>query len=125
MEHDSKKIAQVKSDFKACTQVLVAIGDETRQLVIVALLDAGCDGLRVGEITTQTHLSRPAVSHHLKILKDTGIVRIYEVATMNYYYIDPRGMIGDLQKLVTHLEEMLPRPSAYEKVNGGSLTAEG
>ena len=30
-------------------------------------------GLRVGEITKQTHLSRPAVSHHLRILREAGI----------------------------------------------------
>ncbi|OCT16786.1 transcriptional regulator [Paenibacillus pectinilyticus] len=105
--NDSKKLDAVKSDLKACTHVLAAIGDETRQLIMMALIDAGCDGLRVGEITAQTHLSRPAVSHHLKILKDAGIVQMYKVATMNYYYLDMSSKLMGLKKLFTHIEELL------------------
>ncbi|MCL6458069.1 MAG: metalloregulator ArsR/SmtB family transcription factor [Gorillibacterium sp.] len=104
---DSEKLNNMKIDFKVCTKVLAAIGDETRQLIIVGLIDAGCDGLRVGEITAQTHLSRPAVSHHLKILKEAGIVVIHKVATMNYYYLDPTSWVMNLKKLITNFEEML------------------
>ena len=105
--HDIQKLHEVKLDLKACTQVLAAIGDETRQLIMIALIDAGCDGLRVGEITAQTHLSRPAVSHHLKILKDAGIVALYEEATKNFYYLDPTGWIHNLKQLAIHIEGLL------------------
>ncbi|MEG6523627.1 ArsR/SmtB family transcription factor [Desulfotomaculum sp. 1211_IL3151] len=40
--------------------------------------------MRVGEIKAKTHLSRPAVSHHLKILKDIGIVKMREEGTKNF-----------------------------------------
>lgn len=48
-----------------------------------------CDGVRVGEITQKTHLSRPAVSHHLQILKDAEILRVRKDGTKNYYFFDP------------------------------------
>ena len=105
--YDSSKLNELKSDFKACTHVLTAIGDETRQLIIIVLIDAGCSGLRVGEITVQTHLSRPAVSHHLKILKDAGIVGVRKIATMNYYYLDPSSKLMNLKALITNIEELL------------------
>ncbi|RKP58177.1 ArsR family transcriptional regulator [Cohnella endophytica] len=105
--HDSLKLSRLKSDFKSCTRVLSAIGDETRQLILFTLIDAGCDGMRVGEITAQTHLSRPAVSHHLKILKNAGIVEVYKVTTMNYYYLDPSSKLMDLKKLIAGLEDLL------------------
>lgn len=43
-------------------------------------------GTRVGAITEKTHLSRPAVSHHIKILKDAGVVGMRKEGTKNYYY---------------------------------------
>ncbi|MFE8000616.1 ArsR/SmtB family transcription factor, partial [Bacillus cereus] len=57
----------IKKDFIDSQKVLLAIGDETRQAILLVLMETECQtGLRVGEITKQTHLSRPAVSHHLK-----------------------------------------------------------
>ena len=47
-----------------------------------------CSGVRVGKITQKTHLSRPAVSHHIQILKDAGIVKMRREGTKNYYYLD-------------------------------------
>lgn len=56
-------------------KVLLAIGDETRQAILLVLMETECQtGLRVGEITKQTHLSRPAVSHHLRILREAGVI---------------------------------------------------
>ena len=47
------------------------------------------NGSRVPDITVRTNLSRPAVSHHLQILKDAGIVKMRKEGTMTYYYLDP------------------------------------
>ncbi|WP_432400424.1 ArsR/SmtB family transcription factor [Wukongibacter sp. M2B1] len=105
--NNNVKFNNLKSDFKSCTQVLTAIGDETRQLIIVVLMDAGCGGLRVGEITAQTHLSRPTVSHHLKILKDAGIIYVRKVTTMNYYYLSPSSKLMNLKKLINSIEELI------------------
>lgn len=65
----------IKKDFIDSQKVLLAIGDETRQAILFVLMETECQtGLRVGEITKQTHLSRPAVSHHLRILREAGII---------------------------------------------------
>ena len=63
-----------------------------------------CTGVRVGEITAKTHLSRPAVSHHLKILKEAGIVRMRREGTRNYYYFDAEP--DSLDRLVEMLEHV-------------------
>ncbi|CAI3251434.1 zinc-binding dehydrogenase [Enterococcus cecorum] len=42
----------------------------------------------MGAITEKTHLSRPAVSHHIKILKDAGVVEMRKEGTKNYYYLE-------------------------------------
>ena len=69
-----KSLNIITREFKECKKVLLAIGDDTRQAIIIALLESDCNGIRVGEITKKTHLSRPAVSHHLKILKESGLL---------------------------------------------------
>lgn len=64
--------SELAQEFKQCKDAFIALGDETRQQIVIALLESDGHGIRVGEIT-KTHLSRPAVSHHLKILKIAGL----------------------------------------------------
>lgn len=80
-------VNELAASFKQCQKTMVALGDQNRQHLILTMLQSGeCNGLRVGEITAKTHLSRPAVSHHLGILKDVGIVKVRKEGTKNYYY---------------------------------------
>lgn len=82
--------------FRACQKTLVALGDENRQHLILEMLQIGkCSGVRVGEITEKSNLSRPAVSHHLRILKDAGIIKMRREGTKNYYYFDANAAAFD------------------------------
>ena len=57
-------ISKLAEEFSACQKTLMAFGDENRQHLILEMMQKGeCRGVRVGEITEKTHLSRPAVSH--------------------------------------------------------------
>ncbi|MED3125591.1 ArsR/SmtB family transcription factor [Bacillus wiedmannii] len=98
----------IKKDFIDSQKVLLAIGDETRQAILLVLMETECQtGLRVGEITKQTHLSRPAVSHHLRILREAGIILMQKEGTKNFYYIDIRTKLGLLKNLVLDIEKLL------------------
>ncbi len=98
----------IKKDFIDSQKVLLAIGDETRQAILLVLMETECQtGLRVGEITKQTHLSRPTVSHHLKILREAGIILMRKEGTKNFYYIDIRTKLGLLKNLVLDIEKLL------------------
>ena len=81
---------QIARQFYENSAVLQAIGDETRQHIILSMMQLpsrAMGGARVGAITEKTHLSRPAVSHHIKILKDAGIVGKRSEGTKNYYFL--------------------------------------
>ena len=83
-------IEKLAGDFENCRKVMIALGDENRQHLILEMMKMeSCSGARVGDITERTHLSRPAVSYHLQILKDAGILKVRKEATKNYYYFDP------------------------------------
>ena len=82
-----KRLSQIVQGFSECKEAFTAIGDETRQLILMVLLESDLSGIRVGEIARKTHLTRPSVSHHLKILKEADIVAMRKEGTKNYYYI--------------------------------------
>lgn len=58
---ERRKLAK---EFRRYQKVFTALGDETRQLIFIALLENETVGMRVPDITARAHLSRPAVSHH-------------------------------------------------------------
>ncbi len=98
-----ERIYALANDFSSCTKILTAIGDETRQHIILELMRHGnCNGVRVGDISEKTNLSRPAVSHHLQIMKDAGLVKVRKEGTKNYYYFDPE--MESLEKLISTLQ---------------------
>ena len=72
---------------KGCEENRRQLADETRQALLLALLESDLAGIRVGEIAQKTHLTRPSVSHHLKILKEAGIVAMRREGTKHYYYL--------------------------------------
>ena len=98
-----EQVAVLAEEFTSCTKILTALGDETRQHLILEMMRSGqCSGVRVCEITEKTNLSRPAVSHHLQILKDAGIVKMRKEGTKNYYYFDPE--MATFERLIAALQ---------------------
>ena len=68
---------------------LVALADPTRRRVLEQLRR----GPRpVGDIAARLPVSRPAVSQHLKVLKEAGLVREERRGTQHIYEIDPKGL---------------------------------
>lgn len=106
-----EKVPMLADGFSSCAKMLTAIGDETRQHLILEMMKmSDCSGVRVCEITEKTNLSRPAVSHHLQIMKDAGIVKVRKEGTKNYYYFDPE--MEAFEKLVSTLH-ILGNDAAY------------
>lgn len=107
MEECERQRLTLANEFKECKNAFIALGDETRQHIFIALLEGECHGMRVGEITQRTHLSRPAVSHHLQILKNAKIINMHREGTMNFYYVDANetewGKITALMNHVYHI----------------------
>ena len=78
---------------RKCRDAFMALGDDNRQKIIKAVFEKGKSGMRVGDITAVIKLSRPAVSHHLKILKSAKLINVRRVGTKNYYYVDKAAEI--------------------------------
>lgn len=70
--------------FTRCRPLFTALGDERRQAIIILLLRAG-EARGVGEIAVALGLSQPAVSHHLKILRDARLLTVERRGTQRRY----------------------------------------
>src|SRR6478672_134720 len=77
----------------AYSNALVALADPTRR-EILERLRAGPRA--VGELAGELPVTRPAVSQHLKVLKDAGLVIDRKVGTRRVYQVDPQA-VADLR----------------------------
>jgi DNA-binding transcriptional ArsR family regulator len=75
-----------------------ALGDRTRRAIFSRLARRPC---AVGELARELPVSRPAVSQHLKVLKDAGLVTDRPDGNRRIYQVDPAG----LQALRAELDE--------------------
>lgn len=68
---------------------LGALGDPTRRAIFELLTARPA---AVGELADQLPVSRPAVSQHLKVLKEAGLVVDSAVGTRRLYRVNPDGV---------------------------------
>lgn len=89
--------------FKQHTDLFVAIGDRNRQQIILLLSDAQ-HPKSVAEIAKYMQLSRPTVSHHLKILKDAHLLSEIRDGRKTYYQPMFDHSLTVMKQLVAALE---------------------
>ncbi|KRO15169.1 ArsR/SmtB family transcription factor [Lacticaseibacillus saniviri] len=96
-------------EFTDVSPFLTALGDTKRQAIIVALInDIGHVGMQVTDLTELLGLSRPAVSHHLKILRDAHLIEYRTEGTKNYYRLShDLTEIRKLQELLAHVTTII------------------
>lgn len=115
---------RLKTSFRECIPLFIALGDSNRLTIIQQLYEVEeerrfpeqtggrsvaekrrAPGLNVKEITEKTSLSRPAVSHHLKILKDSGLIAVEKRGVCNYYHLTSQSAIDRLLRLNEALQK--------------------
>lgn len=87
---------------------LAALGDPTRRAIFERLADRP---RAVGELAGELPVSRPAVSQHLKVLKDAGLVVDRRAGNRRIYQLDPDG-VGALR---AYLDQFWSRALAAYK----------
>ena len=70
---------------------LLALGDPTRLAILERLTDGPS---AVVDLARELPVSRPAVSQHLRVLKEAGLVLDQAVGNRRIYRVDPEGLAG-------------------------------
>ena len=107
MKADPTTIDAAREQFKLCSPIFIALGDLTRQKLCMDLAVAEEEGLNVAQLAGQSILSRPAVSHHLKVLKDCGIVEPLKKGTQIFYRLRLKENLAHIKQFIDMIDEIV------------------
>lgn len=87
-----------------------ALGDPTRRRILELLVDGEqAVGTLVAALASERAISQPAVSQHLRVLLDAGLVRVRAAGTRRLYALDPAG----LEASASWLEDLAGRAGPF------------
>jgi DNA-binding transcriptional ArsR family regulator len=92
----------VLRSFRDCAPIFDALGDRFRQDIVMLL--AQDERLNVSAIAERIALSRPAISHHLKVLRQAGLIALERVSRENFYSLTLDPALANLRRLVEQAE---------------------
>ena len=88
--------------WRRTASIFVALGDPHRQRIVL-MFEPG-ERLNVAQIVAASTLSRTAVSHHLRVLRDAGVLRHEKVGKEVWYWVDPAAVRTALEAVLDHLD---------------------
>ncbi|KRL42775.1 ArsR/SmtB family transcription factor [Lacticaseibacillus manihotivorans] len=104
-EHYSAAQQEALEEFQSDIGHLNALSNENRQRLLMILGSAkDSQGLKVNDLAEAIGLSQPATSHHLKALKDIGMVASHQEGNIVYYYLTLDDTIARLERLTAALK---------------------
>lgn len=95
----SKKTMTILS---SCIPIFTMLQDENRQQILMLLFDQGT--MTVSELTDRLSLSRPAVSHHMKLLLDSGLLSVEKNGKERMYTLNMAQAVSQLKELLSAIE---------------------
>ena len=101
---------QIMSLMRQCIPIFTVLSDENRHKILQLLLENG--KMNVNDITEHLHLSRPAVSHHLKIMLQAHAISVEQIGKERFYSIAMADAITQLKQLTDLMEIHCPHHSA-------------
>ncbi len=90
---------------------LAALADTTRRRIVEMLAQRE---LAAGDIADRFTLTAPAISQHLKVLRDAGLVRVRAEAQRRIYELDPNGF-AELDKWLGAIRQSWRGPFAAQE----------
>jgi DNA-binding transcriptional ArsR family regulator len=79
----------VEANHRSAADGIAALGDPRRREIVELLAAGPCS---VGELAKQLPVTRSAVSQHLRVLQDAGLVTHQAAGTRHLYRLDPIGV---------------------------------
>lgn len=94
---------QIPPVWKDVSKVFAALGDEQRQRILLTF-ERG-ERLNVSQLAEASTLSRPTVSHHLKILREAGVLESRKEGKEVFYWIAKSDLQTVLGNVMTYIEQ--------------------
>ncbi len=94
----------IPDSWRNTAKVFIALGDEHRQRILLTF--EANERLNVGQIVEVSTLSRSAVSHHLKILREAGVLASEKVGKEVYFWVNKKSIKQSLQAVQDYLKTL-------------------
>ncbi|SFI81730.1 DNA-binding transcriptional regulator, ArsR family [Treponema bryantii] len=104
---DKAEIRKTLKTFNLCVPFFIAMSDEYRQQLIMDIAEAGSEGINVSNLSAKSKLSRPAISHHLKVLKEAGLIVPLKIGTQIFYQLNLKENFKTISELIKSMEKIL------------------
>ncbi|MFD0586540.1 ArsR/SmtB family transcription factor [Paenibacillus sp. GCM10027627] len=96
---------KVHQQLRSSSALFLALADPVRQDIIMMLTKH--EELNVAQITDQSPMSRSAISHHLKILRQAGLLTSQKSGTEVYYSLDIEDSVAQLKQFIETTEQIV------------------
>ena len=93
----------IPAEWAAMSKIFVALGDEHRQRILL-LFEPG-ERLNVGQIAEVSTLARSTVSHHLKILHESGVLASEKIGKEVWFWIDRQALAPTFTNVLDYVKE--------------------
>lgn len=90
-------------EWKEMSRIFIALGDEHRQRMLL-LFEPG-ERLTVGQIAEVSTLGRSTVSHHLKIMREAGVLGSEKIGKEVWFWINRAALETTLGNVLDYLKE--------------------
>ena len=91
----------IPREWRTISRAFTALGDEHRQRILLTF-ERG-ERLNVGQIAQVSTLSRPAVSHHLKLMREAGVLGSEKIGKEVFYWINREFLEDSLEAVLAFL----------------------
>ena len=99
---NSNYMRAIPKEWRAIAKTFTALGDEHRQRILLTF-EPG-ERLNVSQIVEVSTLSRTAVSHHLRILREAGVLHSEKEGKEVYFWIDKAFLVDAMQTVVDYIK---------------------
>lgn len=98
----SARMIPIPPAWRDISDLFVALGDEQRQRILLTFKPG--EKLNVTEIASVSTLSRTAVSHHLKLLRNAGALESEKIGKEVYFWINKKNILQLLQRVTSYVK---------------------
>ena len=92
----------IPREWRNIAKVYSALGDEHRQRILLTF-EPG-ERLNIGQVVEVSTLSRTAVSHHLRILREAGVLQSQKEGKEVYFWINKAFLTEAMQTVVDYIK---------------------
>jgi ArsR family transcriptional regulator, arsenate/arsenite/antimonite-responsive transcriptional repressor len=96
--------------WRKTARIFTALGDPHRQRIVLMFEED--ERLSVGQIVAASPLSRSAVAHHLRVLREAGVLRCEKVGKEVWYWPEPTAVRAALEAVRDYLDNQFPARDA-------------